>query len=384
MKNIKLFQQLASLKLTTIVLCFLAILTFFGTLYQAEYGLYAAQQKFFYSWLFRWYVGIPWTEYRIWFPFPGGALVLFVFTINLIFGLWIKFKWSWKNTGLALSHLGLLVLLIGGAWTHYIATETAMTLSEGEEKSYGESSQHWELAIWKNTPDSAKVFARNIESMPRASAFDFGNGQLPFQIKVDSSFVNSIAYGAQPGIPDFHFVSPSEIAMISGANSDKEPANNKPGIVFEVSGAGQAQTVLLHAFDMEPAVLRIGKDLYSFQIRRQRVHMPFSLKLVDFRRELHGGTGMAKKYESLVSIHEDGKRSSEALIAMNQPLRKAGYIFYQASFAQGDGAEQSTFSVVQNDGRVIPYIASLMMGLGLLIHFLMRMKMNRKEKKNRV
>lgn len=377
-------RPLSSLKFTTVILVFLAILTFFGTLDQASNGLYAAQQKFFYSWLFRWYINIPGTQWNFWFPFPGGALVLFLFTINLIAGMIYRLRWTWKNSGLVISHLGLLVLLLGGAWTHYIAQESAMTLAEGEAKNYGESHSEWELAIWKNTSDSAQVYSRSLSPLPEGQVLDFSQGALPFKLTIDSFFVNTVAYGPQAGIPDYHFVSPSNIAMILPSPNEKEPQNNKAGLVLSIMGMGKTQTLLLHAFDMEPAVLRIGKDLYSFQLRRERLWLPFELRLKDFRRQLHGGTGMAKKYESLVQIEHPGHPSTEALVAMNQPLRREGFIFYQASFAMGDAAEISTFSVVQNTGRNLPYIASLMMGLGLLIHFILRMRLHARRPKHEV
>lgn len=377
MKHIQYWgRRLASLKFTTVILVLLAILTFFGTLDQAQHGLYAAQQKFFYSWLFRWYLGIPGTEYSLWFPFTGGALVLFLFTINLISAMIFHLRWTWKNSGLVLSHTGLLVLLLGGAWTHYMTGESAMTLAEGESKNYGESNQNWELAIWKNGPDTLQVYSRTLGALPEGKTLDFAPGALPFKVQIDSFLLNTIAYGPQPGIPDNHLISPSNIALIVGAPAEKEPQNNKAGLVLSITEGGKTQSALLHAFDMEPTVLRIGKDLYSFQLRRERMWIPFSLKLDDFRRELHGGTGMAKKYESLVSIIHPGSSPIQALVAMNQPLRREGYIFYQASFAQGEQAEISTFSVVQNTGRNLPYIASLMMGLGLLIHFMMRMRIH--------
>ncbi|MBE0665039.1 MAG: hypothetical protein IH584_04385, partial [Candidatus Aminicenantes bacterium] len=47
------------------------------------------------------------------------------------------------------------------------------------------------------------------------------------------------------------------------------------------------------------------------------------------------------------------------------------YTFYQSSYAEdGLGGESSTFSVVRNSGRWLPYIASALLFLGLAGHFL--------------
>ena len=58
----------------------------------------------------------------------------------------------------------------------------------------------------------------------------------------------------------------------------------------------------------------------------------------------------------------------DALVEMNQPLRYQGYTFYQASYADLEGgAELSTFAVTRNHGRLIPYVATALTVLGLVM-----------------
>jgi len=52
---------------------------------------------------------------------------------------------------------------------------------------------------------------------------------------------------------------------------------------------------------------------------------------------------------------------------MNNPLRYAGLTYYQAGFENND--RTSILQVVRNPNWILPYIACLMMGLGLLIQF---------------
>ena len=61
-----LLTRVASLRVSVVCLVLLLILTAWGTVYQAEHGLYAAQIRFFYSWIF-----INWG----FVPFPGAQLV---------------------------------------------------------------------------------------------------------------------------------------------------------------------------------------------------------------------------------------------------------------------------------------------------------------------
>ena len=67
---------------------------------------------------------------------------------------------------------------------------------------------------------------------------------------------------------------------------------------------------------------------------------------------------------------ESGGLRREALISMNRPLRFRGYTFYQSAYGEDDqhGAS-STFAVVKNAGRWLPYISSALIFLGLVLHF---------------
>ena len=53
---------------------------------------------------------------------------------------------------------------------------------------------------------------------------------------------------------------------------------------------------------------------------------------------------------------------------MNQPLRHKGYTFYQSSYIEDDNKEISVLAVVKNLGRALPYLSSLIICIGLLIH----------------
>ena len=59
----------------------------------------------------------------------------------------------------------------------------------------------------------------------------------------------------------------------------------------------------------------------------------------------------------------------DVLIFMNQPLRYAGKAFYQASFGKGDTL--SILQVVENPGWLLPYLSCVLIGGGLVIHFVL-------------
>lgn len=57
-----------------------------------------------------------------------------------------------------------------------------------------------------------------------------------------------------------------------------------------------------------------------------------------------------------------------ALIEMNAPLRYKGYTFFQSSFDQNEQGEATVLTVVENKGRLFPYIGTFVVALGLLLH----------------
>ncbi len=64
----------ASIRLTVFCLFWLGVLTFFGTLYQTEHGIYLAQERYFHSMI--WMLGGL-------IPLPGGLLTMGTLFLNL-------------------------------------------------------------------------------------------------------------------------------------------------------------------------------------------------------------------------------------------------------------------------------------------------------------
>ena len=54
---------------------------------------------------------------------------------------------------------------------------------------------------------------------------------------------------------------------------------------------------------------------------------------------------------------------------MNKPFRHRGLTFYQASFSESGGTQMSTFAVTRNQARLLPYVATSVVVVGMLIHF---------------
>lgn len=109
-------------------------------------------------------------------------------------------------------------------------------------------------------------------------------------------------------------------------------------------------------------------------LRFAREYKPYTVQLLEFRHDKYTGSSKAKNFSSKILIYgSDGKLETERpiVISMNQPLRYKGETFFQSSFLRdgGNDAAGTVLQVVRNPGWLLPYIACIVVSLGLLAHF---------------
>ena len=120
---------------------------------------------------------------------------------------------------------------------------------------------------------------------------------------------------------------------------------------------------------VEQSLGQINGKNYRIALRPKRYYLDFNIKLNEFSHDKYIGTETPKNFSSLVELTDKtGSFLESFLIYMNHPLRYDGKTFYQASFGKEDTL--SVFQVVENPGWLLPYISSIIMSLGLLIHFI--------------
>jgi hypothetical protein len=355
----RVLALLGSLRITVIGLTLLLILTVWGTFYQVDYGLYQAQEQFYQSWYF-----------MVWgfMPFPGAQLVMTVLFINLTSSMLLLALRRRLEMGLVVTHFGLMLMLVAGGVTFYFGKEGHLSLAEGEGSSVGMSYNQWELALIPVSPQGTRrVSALSVSALRPGRTISIPeSGNL--SLRVEAFHPNCVA-GREP-IPAAP-VNGTGHTTLSQLSRGKQPEQDMPGVIFTLLEDGQEQgRYLVWGGDMGPTPLHGDPAGRVMALRRERIPLPAMIHLVDFRRELHPGSGIAKSYSSqvVVETHEDAER--KVLISMNKPLRLAGFTFYQSSFSSGPGGREiSTLAVVQNYGRLVPYIATGVTVVGMLLHF---------------
>lgn len=162
----KYLKQFASIKLTVVCLLFLVVLVFWGTIYQADHGLYQAQQKFFYSWYFLAFGFIP---------IPGTVLIIFTLTLNLISSLFFRIGFRLSNIGNFITHTGLIILFLGGGLTFFFSVESTLGMFEGEISNKSYSRTLWEVAVWEQTDGKILTYAIDAKGLRPAKNISFGD-----------------------------------------------------------------------------------------------------------------------------------------------------------------------------------------------------------------
>lgn len=359
LKLAKLHSFFSSIKLTVFCLFWLTVLTFWGTLYQKTHSLYDATNTFFDSW-FLVFGAYDAKEGMLWTPLPGGMLIMALLFINLLTSFFAHYRAGFRMPGLMVTHLGLVMLLVGGLATRLFNVEARVDLYEGDKTNIAFSLTDWELSMWSNPDIGREVHAIDLKHLKEGKELTVEQNGLTF--RVQKNFRNADVQVEDDGT--------------SGALIPKKPAfnvtENFPALVLGMDGLeGGADSVVLSALDMRPRIVTNAKgEKWMLQVRRKRYQLPVMIELDRFSTQQFPSSSIPVFYRSDVTVHfnEDSKRPG--VVEMNHPLRVAGWTFFQTSFSNRGNVTQSSFTATRNVGRLIPYWATFVTAAGLFAHFI--------------
>ena len=369
------FELLSSLELTLAGLGALALLVFLCTLGEVQLGVYDSVKIHFNSWFL--YSRPFFHGYRI--PlFPAGKLVGVILIANLLFAHFKRLTLSYKKTGLWLTHFGLIILFVGQFLTGRFSRESQMTIKENTAKNYSEDPRHSELDLIDATdPKSDTLYSIPQQLLKTGQTIHFPN-QMTLIIKhYARNAAVDIRKNNDGPFPDYSQIQGPgknlEIIDMPLGHEDNQP--NMPATLVQVLDEGKVlgNWQLSEMIPLPQKIPVKGKEIY-LALRPKRYYFPFSLFLKKFTHKIYNGTTIPSRFSSLVHIEDPATplENRNTLISMNHPLRFEGLTFYQASYAQNDTV--SILQVVHNPSWTIPYISSFFVALGLIIHFLLRLK----------
>ncbi len=363
----KIINISGSPKIFVYLVIWLMFLVVIGTWAQRDYGLYIAQNKYFSSWFLFLFNLVP---------LPSGRLIMTLMTVNLSCYFFKPNIFKKTKVGITIVHSGVILLLVGGGLTGFFSKEGSMVIEEGSRTNFTENFYLKELAVVNTSDqfyDHFTIYDQPLLNINNVLSDQF----LPFNIKVLEYFSNS-----EP-VPRLYRGDSTLKGMarnftLKEKNNEIEFEKNIPGIIYEIYNLENHSLGIYMSYMGQPITqkIKINDNDYSIILRRQRTYLPFDIMLNDFKKVMHPGTNIAKSYSSDILL-TDNTLSRKVLIQMNEPLRYKGYTFYQASFIEGDGVDTTVLAVVKNYGRLFPYISTIIMCFGLLLHMILKFNFKR-------
>ncbi len=360
---------LVSLRFTVMLILLAIVLVVAATLDQANLGLLAVQEKYLRAFVV--FARLPGTHLAV--PlFPGGYLVGGLLLLNLIAAHVYRFRFTWRNAGLLLTHVGLILLLVGELLTGLWQRESSLQLREGETRRYTEDFYRNELVFIDSSGEKTDRVVSIPESLV-ASRDAIQDPALPFQVRVTDYLVNAElrARSESPHAP----ASPAtagagrRVAVRRLDPVSKSDERNLPAAFIEVSAAERSLGTWLVSPGLgEPQSFTHEGRTWRIAMQAKRYYVPFSVTLQRVTHDVYPGSDIPKNFASRVRVRsDDGRDDREVTIFMNNPLRYRGLTYYQHQMNKAEGF--TGLQVVRNPSWVLPYVSSAMMGLGLVVHF---------------
>ena len=279
----------------------------------------------------------------------------------------LLFKTNYKNSnkiGITITHIGALLLLLGAFVTKFFAIEGSMIIPEGASLSYIQDYKNFDFILYDKTNQNT-FFKINTEKINLNQGYPLNKG---IQIVFTQNFLNCELNQRQT--PLSNTVGFASLFDFKERSSTEE---NIKCIQFKIIN-DRHESIYGVFQDMPKKQSVIINDLhYIAEIQHKHIELPFSVKLLNFEKKFHQDTLISKSFKSEVLII-DGDMQSRHIIEMNSPLRYKGYTFYQSSFSENANGEITELAVVKNIGQIFPYLASLVICFGLLIHLLINSK----------
>lgn len=321
------------------LLPYMMVILLAGTIAQKYVGLFTATHMFFSSF-------ILWIGYV---PLPGGATALALLFLNLTAYFVIKSQWNIQALGSTLTHLGVIVLLLGGLVTLVNKQEGFIILRHGQQADafYDYHTRYFTVekngkAIWRTTFDRL------------SSGENITQAELPLHL--EAVYPNS-------------FIEKNGLKKLEPR---KEEETNQAGLVFTVNADGKTHSFITTEFLQQQPSLKTKDGTYRFTLKRASQEMPFGLQIKELVQDLYPGTDTAKSYETQFTVMEKDHQWP-AHVSMNDPLRYKGYTFYQASVLTLPNNERaSVLNAVKDAGWLFPYAATSLICFGLLLNAWMR------------
>jgi hypothetical protein len=378
----RLVHILSSYGLACLVLFFMTIATWVGTIAQQDIGLYSAQKKYFESWFFshEFHIGSS-MVLPVWLP--GGMLLMALLGINLLLGGLIRLKRKPQNIGLFITHSSILVLLAAGLVEYLYKIDGNLAVVEGSTTDIMQSFHHRVIEIEplaaSGTRLATVIHDRDFQTATPTRPAKFTLADFPFTVNVTRYVRNAEPIEAARETPAASqpatVVDGFWLRSLEPSNDNERNIEGAEVLVTPKNGDDPIPALLWGGTNNNAIVTVDGKE-YALRIGRQKWRLPFSITLNEFIREVYPGTDKPRRFSSLVTVNYP-ERKEDVEVTMNLPLRSDGFAVFQSSFDMQQAGDKviktSVFQIARNPSDHWPLFGFSLVFIGLLLHFSMKL-----------
>ena len=307
----------------------------------------------------------------------------------LLAGCIMVFK---KRAGIVLLHGGIGLIMFYDVLVGTQHIETQMTIVEGETVNFSRDIRDVELAVIDRLDgDQEQVTAvgSSLVSKPKSTIAD---KRLPFDIEVLEFYKNSDVRGLRSFGPNEEVpknlataglgMNAVAVEIKNVAGTDMGGKIDTPTAYVRLKSKGEFASdlgvyMLSTIFDLssgpfgESQTVTVDGHDYEIALRFVRYYNDYTVSLSDVQKNDYKGTSKVKDYSSYITVTKpDAGTTFDYRIWMNNPMRFAGKTFYQSNYLVVEGGkEATTLQVVENAGWMTPYVACMIVAVGMLFHF---------------
>jgi ResB-like family len=385
----EILAPVASLRLTVALFALSMVLVFYGTWAQVDLGIWHVVSQYFRAWLVfipakvLLFQSVPDSPFAI--PFPGGKTIGLLLFVNLLAAHAVRFKMTWKRSGIFILHAGVIVLMVSESLTGAFAVEGIMRIAEGHRSNYLQHPHSAEFVVIDRSDPKvddtiaipSQVFRKGIVS----------HENLPFDIELVGEYLtNSAEVALDPAKKNLATAGFGKhrtvvsVPEVSGTDPDQSYDEPAAYVALKDKQTGAMIDTYLVQFSWIPQSVTFGEKTYEIALRPKRSYRDFSIFLEKGDFKTYPGTTIPKDYSSYVRIlDKDGKEIRSARIYMNHPMYYNNETYFQASMNMDRDRRNliTGLQVVRNPANLfvggwrftLPVVALTMVGVGMLVHF---------------
>jgi len=313
---------------------------------------------------------------------PSGLRILWQLAKASAAGLVLLAGCHWvfgRRAGIVLLHGGIALMMFNELWVGLQAQESQMRIAEGQSANFSTDIRQVELAIVnKSSPKEDEVTTVSLDKLQKAIKGDgkIESESLPFALRLKKYLPNVSTRFAQPGettaASHGHGALHTAIEQPVSTGVGEQQGVDFPAVVLEL--LDKADQSSLGTYFLAPQLLEESLEFegkpYEIALRFEKIHKPYSVKLIDFRFDRYISTNTAKNFSSKVELidPEHNVEGRTFTISMNNPLRYRGDTLYQADWDK-ETERGTVLQVMTNSGWMIPYVSCMLVATGMLAHF---------------